>query len=212
MRALYARDFADVTSSSGLPTSTARAAAWADFNNDGHIDLFVAQTSQLELYVNDGTGSFSTAWVGAATDPTSLSTADVDNNGYLDVFVCNRGTDQLLYNWGEYFEGWTGAGDPLISNEASWVDYNSDGWVDLYLASQDGSKMFRNNGPGAGYPSNIHTWSWTTITTYPLGDPGPGKAVSWSDFDKDGDSDLFLSNGGPNTTCHVATTLCVNMT
>src|SRR5690606_2200660 len=97
--------FTDVTIEAGLlsyhPT---QAAVWADFNNDGWIDLFIGNESEKdriypsELYINKGDGTFSNnaASAGLTTSDSDdfyyvkgVTAADFNNDGWVDIYVSN---------------------------------------------------------------------------------------------------------------------------
>src|SRR5439155_12771250 len=75
-------------------SSTGDGSAWADYDNDGDLDLFVTNAgSGNSLYRNNGDGSLTklTNTVVALDRKTSTSCAwgDYDNDGYVDLFVAN---------------------------------------------------------------------------------------------------------------------------
>ena len=93
--------FTDVTEKAGLQGSGYDiGAAAADFDNDGHPDLFVAGVHGNRLYHNNGDGTFSDVTVKAGLDkwndpeygpPWTVAAAwvDVNGDGLLDLFVVN---------------------------------------------------------------------------------------------------------------------------
>src|SRR5438093_2295763 len=86
--------FQDVTESAGVAgAGYSMGAAAADYDNDGHVDLFVAGVGRNILYHNRGDGTFEdvTQQAGIKSGPWSVGAAwfDYDNDGLLDLFVVN---------------------------------------------------------------------------------------------------------------------------
>jgi len=74
-----------------------RGCAWADYDNDGYLDLFVVNEGLgNRLYHNNGDGTFTRVTEGdIVTDianSNGCSWGDYDNDGFLDLFVANGGT------------------------------------------------------------------------------------------------------------------------
>ena len=159
--------FTDVTATSGLldfhPT---QAGAWADFDLDGHLDLFIGNESGREerarsnLFHSNGDGTFTdvAASVGLEIDGFVKAAAwgDIDNDGLQDLFVSRLGQpNQLFRNLGPVERGggfgWrfaevtalAGVAEPLLSFPAWFWDYDNDGWLDLFVASFSG--LFANS-------------------------------------------------------------------
>src|SRR5215470_7294911 len=126
----------------------------ADFNNDGWIDLYVANDSQPnQLWINQHNGTFKdTAFLaGAAVSGTGQAEAsmgvdagDVDNDGDEDLIVTNW-LDQMnafyLNDGSGNFEdrrAASGLGAPSLAKTgfgAAWFDFDRDGWLDLFVAN-----------------------------------------------------------------------------
>ncbi|HEY4613343.1 MAG TPA: FG-GAP-like repeat-containing protein [Bacteroidota bacterium] len=177
--------------------------AWIDFNNDGLLDLFVANgnltNQQNSLYLNLGNGNFKKITTGAIiTDGGSSigsTWADFDNDGFLDVFVVNRnnfGNFLYLGNGDTTFtKVMTGpvVSDLVNSNSASWVDVNNNGLLDLFVINfQSDNFLFLNQGN--------RTFAKETSAS-PTGD-GTNFSIHglWADFNNDRLPDLFIGNGG----------------
>jgi enediyne biosynthesis protein E4 len=86
--------FTDVTHKAGLEGAGFGSAATAgDYNNNGHVDLYVVNIGRNLLYRNRGDGTFEDvtdqAGVGDLGSGISAVWLDVDGDGWLDLFVCN---------------------------------------------------------------------------------------------------------------------------
>ncbi len=144
------------------PTSI--AVAWADYDNDGNIDLFVGHSApaRSRLYRNTGAGQFNlitnSILTAQITPIVGAVWGDYDNDGWIDLFVANRGTSNALYrNLGG--GSFALVSDNLLaqggtpSNGAAWGDYDNDGFLDLAVANWEGAptELFRNRGNQNGW-------------------------------------------------------------
>lgn len=160
--------FTDITASAGLDTPTgAFAAGFLDYNNDGWLDLFVANMGTfpgvLSLYRNNGDLTFTdvSQEAGIALNGSWMSATfgDYDNDGDIDIFVANAGEGiKGSEPFGPLFEGLhldhglfrnngdgtftdvaadVGLDDPEYSWGASFADYDNDGDLDLYFVGSD---------------------------------------------------------------------------
>lgn len=147
--------FADVTREAGLysehPTQTG---AWADFDGDGWLDLFIGNESRdslahrSELYRNRGDGTFEEMAAEAGIEVMDfvkgVAWGDYDNDGRPDLYLSILHASNRLYRnlgpgagGGWAFEDVTdraGVGEPLASFPTWFWDFDNDGWPDLYVA------------------------------------------------------------------------------
>jgi len=121
-----------------------RGAVFADYNNDGNLDLLVPGPTGPRLYHNNNDGTFADVTASAgdlakATGPClSAAWGDADNDGFLDLFVCFPTTGGRLYlgdGKGRFRDVTAKAGlDRLRSVvSASFADVDGDGKLDLLL-------------------------------------------------------------------------------
>ena len=152
--------FEDVTIEAGLysenPTQTA---CWADFNNDGWLDLFIGNENKrgseykhpCELYLNQKDGTFKNiakaAGVSVEIFAKGCAAADFNNDGLEDFYVSCLGEVNLLFeNQGVSNEGIprfrnvaqsAGVEEPLSSFPCWFFDYDNDGLQDIFVADFD---------------------------------------------------------------------------
>ncbi len=112
----------------------------ADFNNDAHTDLLIANGigNDISIFLGNGSGTFSaynTYTVGA--NPVAASIADFNNDAHSDLAIANFGSSDLLVMYGSatgtFSAGQTYAGTSGLNTVTS-ADYNNDGITDLAIA------------------------------------------------------------------------------
>jgi VCBS repeat protein len=213
---LYRNDhgtFVEIADSLGLGDLTdTRAAAWGDFNADGHIDLYVGFTRRSnaanKLYRNDGDGRrfidvAHELGVDVKGETRQVSWIDFDNDGRVDLFVAFRDAPNMLFhNEGNRFVDVAkdmGVDDSRKTVGAVWFDMNEDGRLDLFTANQDGTLngLVRNDG------------SRFVDVAHELGMDAEGRPANFGsngpsvvDYDNDGRLDLFVAGYGRNFLFH----------
>ncbi len=179
--------------------------AWADYDNDGHLDLFAGNSNVRNvLFRNNGDGTLTKTTNAPVTTtdgstPNDAGWADYTNDGLLDLFVANVNKPNQFYrnNGDGTFRQMTTNDVGLILKDTgvmanvSWADYDDDGDLDLLIGrlhSPETSLFYRNNGDG----------TFTSLSKEMVGDLviGDGaKGFAWGDYDNDGDLDLFDARG-----------------
>lgn len=169
----------------------------ADMDQDGRDDI-VRFKDGVHLWV-DYQEPDSTSFVGHPLGNFSgqlqwgLCIADVDGNGYPDLL--NGGYyDDLHLNWnegGRFAFSRSDVNDPRVFLQAvNFVDMNGDGWLDVFACHDVGDNAkFRN----AGGRSLVYDNGLLDTRTVPESDNSGNYGSVWTDYDNDGDLDLYLS-------------------
>ena len=148
--------FDDVTEAAGLLTPIpSQTAAFADYDNDGDLDLFIGnESSELagvnpcQLFRNNGDATFTDvareAGVDLAGFVKGVVWGDHDNDGRPDLYVSVLGAENHLFrNDGPDAQGrWrftdvaeqAGVTEPIDSFPVWFWDYDNDGWQDLFVS------------------------------------------------------------------------------
>ena len=217
--------FTDVSRESGIAGHPGKAfgVVATDVNNDGHLDLYVANDTVADfLFVNQGNGTFREMglWAGIAFDdggkPRSgmgVDATDYDGDGRQDLFVSN--IDH------EVFSLYRNQGDLTFTDEAAdigkltWLlsgwglrffDADNDGDEDLFLANGHPDDMVEEFRPGLAYREPLLYFE-NVNGRFRDRSRGSGDVFSRSfsarglatgDLDNDGDPDVMVTdNGGP---------------
>jgi len=178
-------------------------------NKDG---TFKDVTAQAKV---DGSGAGKTAY------KTGVAVGDFDNNGYLDLYVTSFGTNVLYKNNGDgAFTDVTstaGVAGPATewSTSSGFIDFDRDGDLDLYVANyldfrvsdnpycglrKDGYRMYCHptmfDGVADRFYRNNGNGTFTDISKASgIANPaGKGLGVTFCDFDRDGDTDIYVAN------------------
>lgn len=166
--------FKDVTDQAGVAGSGySMAAAAGDYDNDGHVDLFVAGVGRNILYRNRGDGTFEdvTAKAGIKSDAWSIGAVwlDYDNDGLLDLFVVN------YVQWSPDFDRFCGDAAGRVRVYCHPRFFNG---LPNRLYHNQGDGTFKDVSGESGIASHV----------------GKGMAAAIADYDHDGFMDIFVTN------------------
>jgi len=208
--------FEDVTAKAGIvepgkPGVWTQGAAFADVNNDGHLDLYLCRFGAPNLlFINQGDGTFreeAAARGLAVVDASGMAAfCDYDRDGDLDVYVQTNmfdaarapggQKDYLFRNRGDgTFENVTvaaGIAGETMGHSVLWWDYDEDGWPDLYVANDYATEdqLYRNNRDGTF--TNVINAVVPRTPYYAMG-------ADLGDVDRDGRTDLIVADMAATT-------------
>jgi hypothetical protein len=188
----------------GSNSGDSYSAAWGDYDDDGFLDLVVANSQDEFLYRNNGNGTFGRILTGPVVTsgvPSFLPLwSDYDHDGKLDLHVSSEAASSSLVfhneGAGEFTRvisgPWAGTGE----NGTDWGDFDNDGDLDLVGRRWQGGSdldvvIYRNELGGL--------FSSMTVATFPLATASVLVSL-WGDYDNDGWLDIFCGTTRLGTT------------
>jgi enediyne biosynthesis protein E4 len=192
-----------------------------DFDNDGWVDLYVANDSNPSaLYRNNHDGTFTDAGVtsgcaysqdGKPQAGMGVAVGDYDRNGTMDIFKTNfAGDTSTLYaNAGDglcedrTFAAGIGVNTRWLGWGTGWIDLDNDGWLDLFLTNGHVYPEVVQLKTEAGYQQrkvvyrNLGNGRFSDLSERlgePITVPKAGRGSAFADFDNDGHVDVAISN------------------
>jgi Tfp pilus assembly protein PilF len=215
--------FTNVTQIAGVADpQSSFCAAWADYDNDGYLDLYIADGvigdgAANVLYHNNGDGTFTnTADIaGVANTGNSLGTAwgDYDKDGYIDLHVVNFGQSNVLYrnNGDGTFTDVTAATGMNLSVTDAFVtfflDVDNDADLDIFISNSGSFQAFiacqitgnaTHDSDRQVLYRNNGDGTFTDVTResglyHAFGAMG----ANFGDINSDGYVDIYLATGAP---------------
>ncbi len=199
--------------------------ALADYDHDGHVDIFVANDSMFEfLYHNKGNGTFEEVGLSAniAADGDGrtfagmgVDFADYNNDGFADLVITNlanqmyalyRNNGDGTFTYASYESGLGRMSRPHSGWGVRFMDYDNDGWKDLLIAQGHDLDTIELNYPNLHYREPMllarNTGEGFLDVSADSGsvfhEPWLGRGMAIGDMDNDGRVDAVVTtNDGP---------------
>ena len=182
-------------------------AYWGDYDNDGDPDIFFTHLSKVQLFQNQGNGTFkdvtnSSGIVGKNNcENTGAVWFDYNKDGFLDLYVvdwkgCNTNTLYKNNGNGTFLNVTKSV---LIETTVDMpgynpfpFDFNQDGWMDMYVTNDlnTANQLFINNN-GSSFSENAEMYK----VAIKFNDMG----IAIGDYNKDGYFDFFISTIANNS-------------
>ena len=201
------------------PEGRSLSALWHDLDDDGWLDLYVANDISDNVLYHNVKGRFEDishpAWVADYRGAMGLTAGDWNRDGDDDLFIThwlaqeNALYDSLLKDTGRFTfadsADMSGLGQialPMVGWGTEFVDFDADGWLDLVVAN--GSTLETDREPKLLVPQNPFLfWNRRGEFFYDLAPlvpslmtPHVARGLAVSDFDNDGDMDVLLMRNG----------------
>ena len=217
--------FTDVSKSAGVDDARGYyglGVAWSDLNDDGRLDLFVADDSTPNyLYRNDGNGHFTdVSYISGAAvsedggEMASMGVAicDYNHSGRFSIYITNfeDQSNSLYRNDGDFAfkDAATAAGIgaitvPYLGWGTGCVDFDNDGWADLFVVNGHVYPQVDALSAGAKYRQRKLVFQNNRDGTFSeIGElagpallvPQPSRGAAFGDLDNDGRIDVVVEN------------------
>ena len=217
--------FTEVSDKAGVADRAGRfgmGVSWSDFNDDGYVDLYVANdTGPNFLYRNNRNGTFTDLGLssgtalsesGEAQASMGVAIGDEARRGRWSIFVTNfsdeanafyRHEKEFQFSEASYATQTAKAGLPFVGWGAGFFDYDNDGWLDLLVANGHVYPQVDRIPGRATYRQRTLLYRNRRDGTFAeIGqDAGPalsavraGRGAAFGDLDNDGDVDVVIGD------------------
>ena len=223
--------FEEVSKKAGLDDPKHRyglGAIWADFDNDGWPDLYLANDAGANyLYHNKHNGTFDEIGLisgtalsddGQELGSMGVDVADYDHDGRFDIFVTNftdqpdnlyRGLSDLAFTDMTWASGLGRGSYQYVKWGTGFVDFDNDGWVDVFVANGHVYPQVDAIPGSTGYRQpmqlfqNRHDGTFEDVSVAAGLEAVPmesRRGAAFGDINNDGNMDVVLLNiGAPPT-------------
>ena len=194
------RTFGELTKYSTGSNTRPISITSGDVNDDGRLDIVVANygTNSIAIFLGSGNGKFALFTIYSTGDnslPSMLTIADLNNDNQLDITVANPGTNSIGVFFG-YGNGSFGPQQIYLTGSSSspyWIsvaDLNNDHWLDLAVANYNTQNVGVFLGNSQEYLGSE--------ATYPTGFKSQPYSIAVGDFNKDNRLDIAVAAYGTN--------------
>ncbi len=176
--------FTDVSEEAGIfggPNAYGLGVATADFNNDGHTDIYISNDFHEDdyYYINNGDGTFDEQLKERFGHVSRFSmgsdVADINHDGYIDIFTMDMASDDERVLKSSVGDETVDMLDMRINQLGYHYQYSRN-----MLQVNQGGNYYAETGLQSGLA--FTDWSWSAL---------------FADFDNDAEQDVFIANGIP---------------
>ena len=169
-----------------------------DMNNDGLDDMIILDNSfDLSIAYQQTNGSFAISYFGAVSNESQwgMCIGDVDNDGHKDVMCGGSYDDVHVVNIDSpnVFEVMDYPWASIFTQGCNLADIDNDGFLDGFLCHDDGHNMILHNNGATDFTNGQNMMDMVFYPEVNGNDNSGNYGSVWTDFDRDGDVDLFIA-------------------